>query len=952
MNIKKLFKSIFIFTLTVFSAVLLVSCGNVNKQKFPKGSIKNDVYLKAGDYKVTNEELYSLFRIKHILKADEILDDRITDIILEDYIKDLDITKDQEFFDDLLNKRIYGVEEKEQLIKFFGANEKEKLRKIIPFVDEIYQIDKSINKNELVDELLKNKTFDKYQNEKLIKINRGILAKRAYAKTVLEKDLKDKKSDVYVDDDSILTEYKKQIKEYPIKFFEVAFLSSLELKMALARCSIKIDTKGDWYIVPDIRKSTDEARKFKQTDSKYGYLKNIIEDDKKSALYDIYQSIENNEDLTEEQYRRYIEKYRIDSSRDKKYASDKKLENKQVLEQLVNLHNLFVDSNDKLKIDNGKIVDSKNKELDNLVKEYDDIKDTSKRDYLYGASIKADGDRPYSTKGNEYSGFFYLFYKLEDRKPDTSKILEGKDEKAKFKDTTEANEVKDRIRDELGKKKLTDEYISKQFEKLAEKAKIEIFDPIIKTRYQHKRQNIKVGKKGYLDKDTLAICKDIKITVDEIFKTFLDRYGVTFGTTILYNKIVRKNYEKNITKDDKKAMEKQLETALSYFSQGLYGMYMGIPANLGRDKFYILGLESYNRNDFINNQSMNVKALEYFKKDYTTHYDNNVENFEKLAKIKYDILKNKKGINISHLLIYSDLDFDGKPDNPNEIEDNKRNELEVLIAELINVVNERADKDTKKINGKERTREEKLENIAKNFQDTTRFTSSDQDTNEYYYAKFRRAGLNLKFEKLSTVDYTSNFPGSKARFDEAFYKRAIHILNKINDDNIDLKEGNYQDNGNVDEIRSSFGYHIILANSLSEIESAKVEKEKLSTITDKDGKLLGRKNENDFVNKNQIMIYIGESLDKDHKINDTAKKALEQQFSDIWNIYQSEDMNTILMLNTVVKNGLEFTNKDDEKTFNEFIEFSKQKVHNYLLDDKIGDDYYKKLYSTWWDLFK
>ncbi|NLB85306.1 MAG: hypothetical protein GX794_04235 [Acholeplasmataceae bacterium] len=103
---KKIIKIITIIALVFTVALGLAACGN--SEKVPMANIGKDVYATAGDFTVTEADLYDGFRINANLKGSATLNELINRVALADYIAKVDLNneKHQTYFDELVNKAI------------------------------------------------------------------------------------------------------------------------------------------------------------------------------------------------------------------------------------------------------------------------------------------------------------------------------------------------------------------------------------------------------------------------------------------------------------------------------------------------------------------------------------------------------------------------------------------------------------------------------------------------------------------------------------------------------------------------------------------------------------------------------------------------------------------------------------------------------------------------------
>ncbi len=939
---KKIIKIITIIALVFTVALGLAACGN--SEKVPMANIGKDVYATAGDFNVTEADLYDGFRINANLKGSATLNELINRVALADYIAKVDLNneKHQTYFDELVNKAIYSATDTEKLIKNYKDNDDLKLMAVEKFADTVYNYNPTVNISALVAELNGNTTFSDYKNVDIKDYFIIDLAKWVLATEKLLVDIADKDHSAYVTEAEILSDYKNNIKgHYDVEFFQVVFLNQSELTKALIQLSLKIISNGSWYKVPDIRLGNDDENFVDIDHPGYAHVKSLLSTLKIDAALD-----ENGQrNISAYDFERYVKGYSINTSRT--YGSpDVALIPGEILEQMVALYNLFEDEADQLKVIDGVIVDATNNPVD-LTSKYDDFTNTSLRSNIYSTlklpTEDAPNNKQYSQKGYDFDDFTFLFFKIsEDSAKDEDVLNEDQKE---FLDNEKVTALKAEIKEKLEKAALTATYITEKYNELMKELTIQIYDPILKAYYEF--NFTAVGNKKYLNNETIASVGDTHITVADFYNLMESRYGVSYSNNLLLTKILTEKYEKQITSKDRDEFEKQYRDMMNYFVQGGYQWY-GFPASIGRDQFLLLALNARNQKEAIYSGYLVPKLYELFNEDYEEHFANVYEKLADFAKLQHD---NYLGIKVSHLLVFVDFNHDGTPDNPAELPENvDKVALTESIKNLIALINDMVIQDSIST-----SKEAKLKKIVDNFNKATRFDSLDSDDTEFYYADYRKLGIKLKYEDLSgTITNTSNAITSETRYDAVFYNRAIAIYDIVKDNHSDLfpyvdlmDHATAVTDEDITSIESSFGWHLIVARAVEKVTSAKLSEANGTSKIEVDGVALNGKNDNDYVNATQIQIYMKELI-SGYDVEIKAKSALEMQFSPVLDLYNSTNMYNYINFTKLLNSNVSYTKASGMTQFNTLIEINGRQFYQYVK----SDEQQNALYEDWFNVFK
>jgi hypothetical protein len=479
-------------------------------------------------------------------------------------------------------------------------------------------------------------------------------------------------------------------------------------------------------------------------------------------------------------------------------------------------------------------------------------------------------------------------------------------------------------------------------------------------------------------------------------------YGINLSLDILTNRFLESKdskYMKEIDDDQMKEFKKQFDEMIGSFSNDSYSSN-GFPASMGREKFLLLAFSSLNTDDAIKNLYVYPKLRELFYADYEAHFGDNSEGstdtiydkFAELAEFQYNLYKT---ITVSHLLVYFDENNDGTPDDPEEflsgLSASKRLTVEEELIKLVELLLDNATNYTSTTAG--------LTQLATNFESSGRIQRGNkyyEPTVEMLWSKFRQLGFNVKFESISSsISNTSNFQTGSSTLDKVFYDEAIRIYGLLTEkdekgNNVDIelpylpfkdsflqsyefsvdifentiiaeldpiKFNDYkQDNlALLNSVKSSFGYHLIIANSFSEAYSAVYSADDDDDLlyTNEDG--LNCYNEaSKTLLASQIKYYLKETAsDEGVTLPAAVQSAVSYYFTPVLTRYQNDYMNREIVFNLLVKNGLEFVKNENTLRFAQIRQINVHQLNEYLLSTSpsgVFNQEYNGLYGSWLDI--
>lgn len=973
MNPFKQIKRLTLVLLVAVAVVTLAAC--TGSEKTPYGDLSDEnIYLSYDNLKVTEKELYDHLR----LQGATVLATMVDDIVFADEIASTKVklqNNDEglvEYFNEVLNKAIHGTNDEENLEKLFDEHHDQYVRNIEKFADSLYLLDNSMNIQNVVNDLLGlNEPFANYHTLSYL-LNRYALrvAQREIAREILDEDVLDDKHEQYIKDEDIVTYYKNNKQgRYDVDALIVRFINLNEANAALYQVGLKSDSRGFWYAIPDIRLLPGDANYVDLDSPDYGYVKDILDDLGITAKLGV--DLEDRQMITVKDFEDYYRAYIINTNRSTGF-SDVSLLPDQIKAKLVEIYNLLNPAT-KLKIEvDGSIVGDGHDYSTTIT--YDELSkiNSSLRTHIYttlkSADTMADPEdtvdgKPYSSRIQTFGNSRYLVFKLSDDSESEEGILvehETDNEKDVFATTPEAQAIKTEMKAEMVKAKLTDNYISKQMNEIYDETSLDIYDGIVRLFYE---QNY--GYKGTTtNRDGAVVAKvgSQEIKVVDFYNKIEASFGINVALDILSNKYLDASDKYSISSADKTDYTQQFENIISQFSANNFEA-SGYPANLGRQNFLLLAFGSRTNQEAINNLFIYPDLRQQYLDDYELHFGND-EIYTTLATLAERQYNEFESITVSHLLVYFDQNGDDSPDNPQEYLDtlSPAAQIEVIegLQELMDLVYSRL--------GMYKGIKEGLQEIAKDFNNSGRIEIGSivppfDYTLESIWARYRQLGFHLKFEDItSSITNTSNFVTGSTVLDEVFYNRAMELhdtLSAIEDDDslfpyLDFYDAwvNTNDVFNENElenVKSSFGYHFILATKVGETTSARFTEDEdpngKYVLTDLDD-LDVYNDDSDTLTAKQVEYFLrGSLLDEGVEVPTDVQTAINNYLNPVLNVYRGTYMQRQIMFNLL--DGATLTAPTGAARLNVIKEINVRQLHNYMLSTNGGvfDNNYNALYG-------
>ena len=984
-NIKRVMALIFILGLTF----TLVACGNQNS--VPYGNVSDDAYVTYGDIVVTEKELYDKLRFQ----SADLLSTMIDEVVFGEAMNDVSqlISNDDvffnEFLDETINNAIFQNTDLDALNNLLESNENRVLRSIEQYVDSLYLIDPTVDRDALYQAIVNmSPMFEGYKSIPEL-LDRYLLrvGQRYYAYSQLLEDVEDTESTQFVEESDVVAYYKSNEEgRYDVEVLIVRFINLNEANAALYEVALKSDARGNWYQVPDVRIVDPNDPGYVDLDDTssegYQHVVDILTD--LDLLDDVLASRADNQNLlSSQEFADYYARYSISTTRTSG-ASDVALPDTNVKAKFVEMYNLLNPAT-QIQINNDGTITGVSTEFQTTYT-YDELNElnTTLRSHVYSTLTsedrqdEEDATNPYSSRVQTFGSSRYLIFKLSDDGDSQDDVLvddpDTEDEDEIFSES--ATELYELLRSELIDNKLTDGYVTTQVEARYEELTVNIYDPVVRAffdqtfNYNGSDSNKKGDVVASIEDSTNALSKT-DILVDDLYQRLSDRFGVNLSLDIVLNKYFETQEIYVITDEEYADFEDQFEEIIRQFSADQF-VSNGFPASIGREQFLMLAFGVTSNEQAVRELYVYPELRAQYLEDYEAHFTNIYQAFTDLAELQYEAYKSTR---VSHLLVYFDQDGDGSPDNPQEyletLEPAVVAEIKAGLAELVGDVYDKI--------GDFRSEAEAFATLAELFNSSGRVERGSNTAPydlqiELDYAKYRQLGFYLKYENISSaITNKSNFVTNSSTLDPVFYNRAIELHDFIVGDGtqeqielpfIDMYD-DYTFNAldlesQLDNVQSSFGWHFIVTTTVSDAPSAMYEAstdaEERYTF-EEDGVTYNVYNEgpenggSDALSLNQIEYYVRQSLtDEGPSVPSAVSTAITNYLSPVLTRYQNTYMQRELIFR-LLEDELSFTNNANNTRFDIIRDINYSQLNEYLLSDvALFDPNYETLYATWFDV--
>lgn len=402
--------------------------------------------------------------------------------------------------------------------------------------------------------------------------------------------------------------------------------------------------------------------------------------------------------------------------------------------------------------------------------------------YLFEALDLETGVSPFTyTTSKTFGDYTYLNFKIS---ADT--VTEWDDLSAA--EQTEYRE--EYIREEV----VTDTIITTTMDNLLVENGFEIFEPSMKLKYSF-TYNVEFDNNG--SSTLVAKVDDKDITVDEFFDYMAGRIGTFYSIEVVkqqvflygdtYTELFGESHDYFSASNDKlKGFVEQLDEMKALFGSNYYGQYGYGSEDMTWEEFIYLAFGLADETALLEN----MYILPAIQTDYmfgTIDYADTVAFMQDQADSYYSL-------NVNHILIYLDLDFDFTPDDfveyRDSLEGQKATDFQALLVSFENLIK------SKVIDG-----EDTLAEIVTAYNEA----SINDMTSEWY--TYKQAGFFMKTEELGEINQVSGL-----QLDEAFNDSLKRMYDDyvvdptedvINDDRVTI---------------SQFGVHYITATKGTDFE--------------------------------------------------------------------------------------------------------------------------------------
>lgn len=952
-NTKTIFKRSLALLLVIISALTLAACGS-KELKTPYGSLTDTTYMSGDGYKITEKELYEEMR----LSGTSILNRMFYEILFKDELAKIDGDKaayKQELID-YANNAIFGSKELEVLEEL---TDDIKVKNINSYVDSMLLIGITITEADI-----DNIDFENHADI-ILDYYKLDVARKIYAKEKLDADVLDEENTNYISiEKDIQTYFASNVeKQYPLSFISIRFSNKYESDTALRNHALKA-YRSQWYVIPDPR-----------VNEVSGYAL-----EKLTELG--FEEKNGTGTLTEDEFQKYYDSYSINTERPTTEGPDIALTTDATLQKVLEIYNEIYPYRDQIDTDAYPTLDSvlEDESLVGLgdekglfTKEYDDFLVNSAnslgsvRTYLYSTLSTEEGSIRFTAQPRQWGNFYYILFKLVDHDEEVEEQLNDDETLIIFEEdgttlTSWAQEYYDKIKEA----KLTNSYITtKAADRLAD-AKIVIND--FDLYYILNNTNFTLAKKS--SKDVVATINGIEITVDDFYAKLESQMGVSVSLDMTIKKVLlASDYVDQITAKEREEYKENVENMIRQFSQDYFAS-SGFPKEIGRKNFLRIAFRANSIDEAVTNIYITSKAEELYLTDYEGHYGLDV--YEKFTEYAHRLSNQYFSLSSSHLLIYIDMDEDETPDVPSEffetLTEEKQLEYRNLITELMQVVHTKASQYTNIATG--------LSTIVTEFGNSAKMRPDSCDTldganaPECTWAKYKRAGLVLKYESLGSTTNQTNWPTQSSSLDDRFYERIIDIYDFVKTEyyDVDQKFPSYHLDTRPSSyeyvLETNFGWHLILATGGAIANTAKFTYEDDTKLKDSDEykiyehiSIKDRDDNEVFLNAysdeitlsvNQTRIYVVQSASEEgvQSIPTKVRSAITSYLDPVLTQYTSSYNQLHLLHKLIASSNYAFANADNGKRLDAIMEVNQRQFNLYAFDNELYMDIYEDWFTT------
>ena len=975
MNQIKILRRLAVFVLVIAGVLTLAACKSSDQT--PYGSLTDNAYLTIGDITITEKELYDQLR----MQGASVLANMIDEIIFEEHmtaVRTLLANGDEKlnkYLDETVNNAIHSTTDKENLQKLHDENLDRWTRNIERFADSLYLLDNTLNISNIITAIESLPTPNEGYASIPVLRDRYILrvAQYHYAAQILDEEVLDADNSNYITEAQMVQYYKANLQNrYDVDALVIRFINLNEANAALYAASIKSDSRGRWYKVPDIR-ITDSSHPgyvdlTDTSETGYAHVVTILNE---LNLMNQLDETKENRNLSVLDYENYYKKYIISTSRTSG-RNDEPLTTAQVKEEFIFMYNLL-NPTTKVEVALDGSIQAQVGFSFNPTLTFDELTkmNTSLRQHIY-TNLTAEfnmedpeevsNERPYSSRVQTFGNSRYLVYKISDNSGDEEGILvedPEDDTKEIFGSSQAALDIKAEVFGKLVQGKLINTYISNKVDALYKDMSLDIFDKVVRTFYEQSYgyDGTTKSKGG----DILAVVNGTEITVDEFYAKLEKSYGINLSLDLASNKVLMASPRYSVSESEMTGFRTQFEEIISQFSADNFAT-AGFPASMGREKFLLLAFGSKTNTEAVNQLYVYPELRKQFSEDIEAHYGEDV--YYKLADLSALHFDNFKSITVSHLLVYFDQNGDGTPDNPQTYLDSlsPAARIEVLegLQELVAIVYEKVGNYSGLTAG--------LQAIANEFNNSGRIlrgtlTNPIDIQIEMTWAKYRQLGFYLKFENIpSAITNKSNVITGQSVLDEVFYNRALQIHSDLEEFASDTAKfphldmyGTWISQSDLESVKSSFGWHFILATNVGSTTSAIFYES-----DDPDGRYKNEDGLNAYnytsetLTASQISYYLIEQRSDEGVVLPTnVQTAVNNYLQPVMTRYNNTFMQRELIFQLL--EDANFASSTAAARFETVRAINVRQLNEYLLSDLnngVFDPNYDALFGSWFDILR
>ena len=510
-----------------------------------------------------------------------------------------------------------------------------------------------------------------------------------------------------------------------------------------------------------------------------------------------------------------------------------------------------------------------------------------------------------------------------------------------------SQEILDEINEYLSVEKFNDDVLTQMLLELRTENGLVIYDNFLEAMYKaawdylysttlkiEDYPEYKVNKKN--SKTLVFTLGEEVVTADTFFELLEDAHGPQTVLSLMSNYFVLSNPEFNelynhVTGEiyDEEAFKEAIETSVKnvkyYFNAGYYAS-SGFDADYGWKNFLRDYLRMDNEYELVLNAAGSEDA---YKKFYETQYDYEaiVEKMKELYKDNY------YGLSVINVIVYTDYNRDGKPDNY-EVNEDKENEFwsaeqETLAKELIEKIYKAAP-----ATGEDGL-EKQLSAVVKEYNEAT--------YNDETWGVYKKHGLKAKVESVQGYENTSSLV-------QEFHDKMFDIYHEIE---VAGKTGvkfdaPYQVEGSF---VTSYGYHKVAITEAADRVYATKEVDKtlgyealrdaqLALITENVGKLYLEMQKEDYEdNKEEILKELG--FEEDYEIDEQLVLAIKAYYVAAIEELENEtemDLQLSYIREAAVTSGdYVFTNTADKEYYLEIEKVVRENLEHELDENQDHD---------------